>query len=206
MHRDILSKEQIELLPLLQSFSDDFFLAGGTAVALHLGHRRSIDFDLFTPGEIHRLRIRNRIQSYGFTIERVIYEAFDQLHIFIKSVKLTFFSFPYPVPHPCDFDGIITLPELLDLAAMKAFALGGRAKWKDYVDLYFILKEHYTLGQISSRARQIFGSSFNEKLFREQLCYFDDIDYSEKIEHLGAAPEDETVKQFLCNAAIAPFT
>lgn len=205
MHRDILAKEQIELLPLIQSFSGDFFLAGGTAVALHIGHRRSIDFDLFTTGEIHRIRIRNRIQSMGFSIASVLYEAFDHLHLIINSVKITFFNFPYPIAHPLNFDGIISLPELIDLAAMKAFALGGRAKWKDYVDMYFILKEHYTLSRISSRARQIFGSGFNEKLFREQLCYFDDIDYSEKVEYFGEAPGDETVKRFLCDTAIAPF-
>jgi hypothetical protein len=48
MHRDILSENQIRLLPLIKTYSTDFGLVGGTAIALHLGHRRSIDFDLFT--------------------------------------------------------------------------------------------------------------------------------------------------------------
>ncbi len=47
-HKEILTKEQIKLLPLLGKFSKDFGLVGGTAVALHLGHRRSLDFDLFS--------------------------------------------------------------------------------------------------------------------------------------------------------------
>lgn len=48
MHKEILTKEQVELLPLLQKFSKNFFLVGGTAMALHIGHRRSVDFDLFS--------------------------------------------------------------------------------------------------------------------------------------------------------------
>jgi len=64
-----------------------------------------------------------------------------------------------------DFDGIIKIPTLLDLAAMKTYALGGRAKWKDYVDLYFILKDHHSLKELSARAADIFGAYFNEKLW-----------------------------------------
>jgi hypothetical protein len=67
----------------------------------------------------------------------------------INSVKLTFFSFPFSVQHPVKVNSIITMPELLSLAAMKAFALGRRSKWKDYVDLYFIIKDHYTIQDIS---------------------------------------------------------
>jgi hypothetical protein len=48
MHKNILSKEQLDFLPFLKNFSNDFGLAGGTAIALHLGHRRTIDFDLFS--------------------------------------------------------------------------------------------------------------------------------------------------------------
>ena len=48
MHKEILTKEQVELLPLLKEFKGKFYLVGGTAIALHIGHRRSIDFDLFS--------------------------------------------------------------------------------------------------------------------------------------------------------------
>ena len=47
MHKEILSENQIELLTLVKQFKRDFYLVGGTAIALHIGHRRSIDFDLF---------------------------------------------------------------------------------------------------------------------------------------------------------------
>ena len=47
MHKEIITADQIKLLPLVKSFSKDFGLVGGTAMALHIGHRHSIDFDLF---------------------------------------------------------------------------------------------------------------------------------------------------------------
>ncbi len=205
MHNNILTDEQRKLLPLIKAFSKDYYLVGGTAIALHIGHRRSIDFDLFTGIDIKRRSIRNRIEKDGFAIESVLYEAFDQLHVIVNSIKITFFNFPYEVVHPIDFEGIIRIPALLDLAAMKTYALGGRAKWKDYVDLYFVLKDYHNFKKISSRATEIFGNSFNGKLFREQLCYFDDIDYSEKVEYVGEEIEEIKIKGFLSDIATMPF-
>ncbi|MCB6599156.1 hypothetical protein LI118_17050, partial [Erysipelatoclostridium ramosum] len=72
----------------------------------------------------------------------------------------------------------IKLPDLLTLAAMKAYALGRRAKWKDYVDLYFAMKDYFPISAIVKKAKGIFGAEFNEKIFRAQLAYFKDIDYS----------------------------
>lgn len=62
------------------------------------------------------------------------------------------------------------MPDLISLAAMKAYSLGRRSKWKDYVDLYFIIKGYFSVREISEKAREIFGGGFNERLFREQLC------------------------------------
>ena len=64
MHKEILTVEQLELLPLVKSFGDNFGLVGGTAVALHLGHRRSIDFDLFSSKEFDNGEIRKRILKF----------------------------------------------------------------------------------------------------------------------------------------------
>jgi hypothetical protein len=96
----------------------------------------------------------------------------------------------------------LELPELIDLAAMKAYALVRRSKWKDYVDLYFLLRDHFSVEQISSRASQIYGQLFSPKQFRAQLSYFDDINYSEPIEFLVPAPPEDEIKQFLIEKAI----
>ena len=88
---------------------------------------------------------------------------------------------------------------------MKAFALNRRAKWKDYVDLYFIMKDHYSLKQIITEADNIFGSAFNSQLFRRQLSYFDDINYTEKVEYVSEPLEDEIIKAFLTEMSFSPF-
>jgi len=205
MHKEVLSKEQTALLPLIKLFSSEFYLAGGTAVALHIGHRRSIDFDLFTHSGIKRVRIKKMLDNSKFQVQNILYEDAQQIHLIVNSVKITFFSFPTPIRYPIDFEGIIKLPTLLELAAMKAYALGGRAKWKDYVDLYFILKNHYSLKEISKNAKEIFQAFFNEKLLREQLSYFKDIDYSENLEYLAEGIGDEEIKNFLIEVASSPF-
>ncbi len=127
MHSEVLTEKQRKLLPLIRLFSNDYYLVGGTAIALYIGHRRSIDFDLFTTQDIKRKSIRNLIDKSGFTVDNLLYEAFDQIHLVVNSVKITFFNFSHKIVHSMDFDGIIKIPTLLDLAAMKTYALGGRA-------------------------------------------------------------------------------
>ena len=205
MHKEILTENQKLLLPLIKLFSKEYYLVGGTAIALYIGHRRSIDFDLFTDKNIKRKRIKAIIEENKYPTKDIIFEAFDQMHLIINSVKLTFFNFPYKIDTNINFEGIISMPSLLDLAAMKAYALGGRAKWKDYVDLYFILKDYYNLKEISTRAKEIFQDFFNPKLFREQLSYFDDVDYSEEIEYIKDAISDDEIRNFLIDVATEPF-
>lgn len=94
------------------------------------------------------------------------------------------------------------MPELIDLAAMKAYAMGRRATWKDYVDLYFLLKNHFSLTKIAKRAKRIFHGGFNEKLFRQQLCYFEDVDLSEKIDFLKEKIPAGEIQKFLTEKAL----
>jgi len=137
MHTEIFSTGQIELLPYILGFQRSFYMVGGTAIALHLGHRRSIDFDLFTISQLNKTRIKSKLSKIPFS-QVPIFEDFDQLHLLINNVKITFFNYPWSVLHRVKVDSFITIPSLLSLAAMKAFALGRRAKWKDYIDLYFM--------------------------------------------------------------------
>jgi len=196
-HKEILTDEQHGLLPLIKSFSDDFGLVGGTAIALHLGHRRSIDFDLFSLKEFDNQKIRGKILKFT-GINQVIRDETGQFTLQIKDVRFTFFYYPYPIIFSEDFENIIKLPDLLTLAAMKSFVLGRRAKWKDYVDLCFVARQHYGIKDVCEKANEIFGNEFNEKLFRSQLAYFNDINYSEKIIFMpGFEITDEKIKQEL---------
>lgn len=200
MHPEILDNKQVELLPYLKLFKRTFYLVGGTAIAWHLGHRRSIDFDLFCSAKLNKQRIRNKLLEIPFQ-QAVLHVDYDQMHFSINGVKITFFNFPYTIQHPIKINDDISIPNLLTLAAMKAFALGRRAKWKDYVDLYFILKNNHDIESISAEATNIFGNQFSEKLFREQLSFHKDIDYSEPVEYIKNDIPEKAIQDFLTEKA-----
>ncbi|PIZ65726.1 hypothetical protein CO051_06195 [Candidatus Roizmanbacteria bacterium CG_4_9_14_0_2_um_filter_39_13] len=202
MHREILTKKQRELLPLIQSLSYEFGLVGGTAVALQIGHRESIDFDLFKQGKLEILSIRKRVTA-TFPITQVRVENPTEYTIKVNNVQMTFYNYPFPIEYTVKFNDTIKIPDLLTLAAMKAFALGKRAKWKDYVDLYFIFQFH-SLREIVNKAQNIFKNEFSEKLFREQLSYYQDIDYSEKIVYkTGWEVNDQEIRNRLTQLSVS---
>lgn len=205
MHEKVLTNEQIELLAMIRLFKKSFYLVGGTAIALHLGHRRSIDFDLFTGRAFNRKIIHQKILANGCHIDKTLFASNEEFTLLINGVKVTFFKYPFDIPHEVIFNKFISLPSLIDLAAMKAYALGRRAKWKDYVDLFFIIKHHYLLNQITTRASDLFGDLFSEKLFRARLSFFEDIDYTEEVNYIGDGIKDEEIKIFLNNLATQPF-
>jgi hypothetical protein len=201
MHEEVLSESQKELLPLISSFSADFGLIGGTAVALQWGHRRSIDFDLVTFSQLDSDRIRGKIRD-KYQIDSVMVNETNEYTLVINGVKTTFLSYPFRFSLDVNFHEFIKMPDLIALASIKAYALGRRAKWKDYVDLYFILNK-YSFDIVVKRAKTIFGNEFNERLFREELSYFDDIDYTEEIDYMrGFEVEDEAVKQMLSKTSL----
>jgi hypothetical protein len=202
MHLNILSVKQNDLLSFISGFRRNFYLVGGTAIALHIGHRRSIDFDLFTSKTLNKTFIKKRIFEQKFN-KIILFEDLDQIHYLINDVKITFFNYPYPVKHDEMIKRYISMPSLITLSAMKAFALSRRAKWKDYADLYFIIKDYYSINEIAAEAKNIFNNLFSEKLFREQLSFHKDIDYSEPIEYLpGFEVTEQQIKDFLINKSL----
>lgn len=201
MHEEVLNQNQLALLPIMASFKREYYLVGGTAIALFLGHRRSIDFDLFKYTSINHVRNIGKLSDsgYEYVITRRVTE---QMNLIVNDVKVTFFQYQFPIKPTCRFENIFRLPSLLQLAAMKAYALGRRSKWKDYVDLFFLLNYHFTITDISACASKIFGELYSEKLFRSQLCFFEDVDYSEEVEFIiDNPPTDEEIRKRLTEIA-----
>ena len=203
MLEDFLTPAQLSLARKLFPKLQEFYLAGGTALALQIGHRRSVDFDLASAVPLRTFDLERRIMSEGFKIQSVFTATGDEFSILIEEAKLTFFYFPFAI-HPKILwqTGRIKLPEIDELGAMKAYALGRRSQWKDYVDLFFLLKFKLSIDEIIAKAKDLFSSHFNTKLFREQLCYFEDIDSSETIDYIDYAPETGEIKSFLEDIAI----
>ncbi len=201
MHCNILDNKQKELLPLMAQFRREYYLVGGTAIALYMGHRRSIDFDMFKPTTLNHKRNLEKIANSNFQ-HIVTRRVAEQMNLIVNDVKVTFFQYPFPIQATTTFENTFRLPSLIQLAAMKAYALGRRSKWKDYVDLYFLLTTKFTINEISNVASSIFGELYSEKMFRSQLCFFDDIDYSESVDYLITNPPHENeIKQKLIEIA-----
>lgn len=207
LHKEILTPAQVELLPAIKHFSKDFGLVGGTAVALHIGHRESIDFDLFPkdPGAEFNISMLKRSFSRKALMEKPLKAKEGELTFLTKTgVKVTFFDFEYTIPYTVPFEHWILMPDLLTLAAMKAFALGYRAKWKDYVDLFFIIRDQHPLPKIIARTNELFGAHFNEKLLRQQLSFFDDVSYKEEVIFKpGFEVSDDEIKKKLMEWGLA---
>lgn len=192
MHKKILSEDQIAMLPLVKQFSSDYYLVGGTALALQYGHRRSLDFDLFTTRSFETQPIIRTIRK-NHKINQIHIDEPDQLTLTANHVKMTFYQYEYPVIHNEKFEDIISMPDDLSIAAMKSFALGRRAKWKDYVDLFFIFK-HHSIREVINLAQKYYGEGeFNEKLFRGQLDFHQDINYIEPVDWMPGfeTPQEE---------------
>lgn len=202
MHKEILNGKQLELLPAMAQFKREYYLVGGTAIALYLGHRRSIDFDMFKSAAINHKRNLDKLESAGYSC-LVTRRVEEQMNLVVNDVKVTFYQYPFPVDPNHKFENIFRIPSLLQLAAMKAYALGRRSKWKDYVDLFFLLKDCFSISEITACASSLFGDLFSEKLFRSQLCYFDDVDYDEAVDYLiESVPSDELIRHELTCYAV----
>lgn len=175
MHREALTEAGTRLLPHLASFKG-FYLAGGTSLALHIGHRRSIDFDLFSTEQLPDRLLAAAKRVFAESAIAVTYAAPEQLDLSVDGVKITFLTYPYaPVEPLTEYEGI-GLATIAEIAAMKAFALGKRLSYKDYVDWYFLLSEkHVVLPDVIALAQKKFGGDFNDRLFLGQLVSFEDI-------------------------------
>lgn len=202
IYAEILNDNQRKLLPLARMFRGKFYLVGGTAIALQLGHRRSIDFDLFSSEKIDQRKIRSVIAK-NHRIGKVIMDDQNEYTLIVDGVKMTFLHYPFKVMANKKLNDFAKMPDLTALAAMKAYALGRRAKWKDYVDLYWIIKSHCSIVEIIKKAKTIFGVEFNEKNFRQQLAYFKDVDYTEEVDWLnGFEVSDKQIKDFLVKSSL----
>lgn len=154
LHYEILDKKRREILPKMRSFKKKFYLAGGTALALQIGHRDSVDFDFFTDVEFDRRVLHEQVQSL-FADDKVelIQDALNTLSLIIDGrIKMSFFKLPYGIILPLIETENLNLLPAKEIAAMKLIALL-RATFRDYVDMYYLLKI-YSLDKIFNLARK----------------------------------------------------
>ena len=176
MHQEAITSEAKKVFEKLKNFSK-FYLVGGTGLALQLGHRLSVDFDFFWEKEIPKNLLPKLRTVYKDSEIEVILNHSEQLTVTIDGISVSFVKYTFPVISKfLDYQGIKILPAP-EIAAMKAYALGQRATFKDYVDLYFVLKEKVAnLKEIISLCEKKYREEFDARLFLEQLVYSEDIE------------------------------
>jgi hypothetical protein len=174
---DALTPAQRALWPELATVPGRYVLYGGTALALRLAHRPSVDFDFFAHD---RLDHRELERAVPFVRKAVtLDEGPDTRTILVKradgEVKLSFFGGigfgRVGDPEPTD-DGVLRAASLLDLAGTKVKALLQRVEAKDYFDVAALLEHGIHLEDILASARALFGPAFNPLIAQKTLCYF----------------------------------
>lgn len=114
--------------------------------------------------------------SDGASIAPLINNS-NELTVLVDDVKITFLKYPFPIFDPFVIYEQMPLLSVREIAATKAYTIGRRGAYKDYIDLYFILSEqHATLTDIIDVAEKKFGLEFNSRLFLEQIVFLDDVE------------------------------
>lgn len=175
MHLEVLGEKRKKVFSFLPKFKD-FYLAGGTALALQIKHRTSVDFDLFIQKDIPRSLLGKVKKVFsGFRVRPLVNNR-GELTIFADDIKITFFNSFFPSILKLIKYRDVRLLSVKEIGADKAHTIGRRGKYRDYIDLYFIFSEnHSSLPEIINLAEKKYGDEFNSRLFLEQLIYLEDI-------------------------------
>ena len=176
MHYDILDKNRLDILQYFETFKDDFYLAGGTALALQIGHRDSVDFDFFTRANFNTASLFNTINKTlsNQTILKV-QEDENTLGLIINNeIKMSFMTYSYKLIKPLLNEKYLCIASLEDISCMKLSAITSRSVLKDYVDIYYLLQQ-FSLSELLSFASKKF-SNIDIELIKKSLIYFDDVE------------------------------
>ncbi|MCF0051208.1 nucleotidyl transferase AbiEii/AbiGii toxin family protein [Dyadobacter sp. LJ53] len=178
LHKDpfVIHPDTFKLIQHIQAIPElkNFYLVGGTSLALQIGHRNSIDIDLFTniPFETNELI---ELLRESFKVEVSYQKSTNNLFTFIDNIKTDFIRHDYElIKQPQKEEGI-TFLGMEDIAAMKVNAIINSGKrLKDFVDIYFLL-EHFSLNEIISFFEKKYPH-MNPLIALKSLSYFNDID------------------------------
>ena len=175
IHLELLDRPRLSVFKQLAVFKKEGYLAGGTALALQINHRLSEDFDIFI-GKAVDNNLRLKVEKCFGSIKYYINTS-DQISFTTnEGVKITFVWYYFKSLYSLFTTSALSLASINDIAADKAHTIGRRAIWRDYVDVFCLLKEKIVdIQKIIDLAKKKFGGEFVVTQFLEQLRYFDDV-------------------------------
>ena len=176
-NKEIILPQTLALLEQLQSddFLQDFFLVGGTSLALQIGHRLSIDLDLFSQKEFDTQDLENHlVKNYSFFTDFV---AKNTLKGSTNQIKTDFITHTAPLVEPLIHHKTLRLASIIDIGAMKLNAIAHSGnRQKDFYDMFYLLEHHALIKYLGAYEKKYPNSNLTIPL--KGLTYFEDIDFN----------------------------
>ena len=186
----------LELLKKLMCFEEfkNMRLVGGTALALQIGHRKSIDLDFFGKIDFNSVYTAKTFANFN---KVVILKSSKNINIFsIDDVKVDFVNYDYPWLQDKLVINGIRLAGFEDIGAMKLAAITGRGSRKDFIDIYFLLQQYELKELIHFYNKKYFDGS--EYMVLKSLTYFDDAENDHDIDMIHKISWD-IIKKYILN-------
>jgi hypothetical protein len=198
MHKECLPEKGWAVLKSLKHIflRHHAILAGGTALALQLGHSISVDLDFFTNEEFKVESVISEIRKTGCGF-RIISEGSEHITANIEGIKVSLFKYEYPfLEKPCVYEEV-KIAGILDIASMKVIAINQRGTKRDFVDLYSILQD-IPFHRIVEHMIKRFGKErLNPIHIGKSLSYFSDAESNPDPEYIkGKSVKWDVVKKF----------
>ena len=160
--------EKLKTVRTLQNF----YLSGGTALALQIGHRESEDLDFFSKEDFQPLTLQKDLEKIDLLNNVELGEG--TLNAFIDTVKIQFLHYPYSLLEPPIMWEEIKLSSVIDIACTKVITVSMRGSKKDFIDVYFLLQT-YTLRQLFENIKHKYKNvQYNDQHLLKSLVYFED--------------------------------
>lgn len=170
MFEEVLSREALKAIDLLAPRLENFYLAGGTGLAMQLGHRRSEDLDFFS-SKMFNADVLLASIPHGNTI----FTELGTVHFEVKGIRISLLYYEPPLVYPAIEWRSIKVADIRDIGAEKIKTISQRGAKKDFIDLYAILKMKYSIGEICSFFRRRFKESdINLYHVLKSLVFFED--------------------------------
>ncbi len=154
-----------------ETFLKDFYLAGGTALALQLGHRKSIDLDFFCNSFPSEKLLISNLEKFNPT---VINQTQNTLDVLIDNTKVSFLEYNYPLIAELKTFNNVSLASVIDIACMKITAISSRGSKKDFVDLNEILKTVSLEEIFLNFEKKYINVKYQKAHFLKSLLFFQD--------------------------------
>lgn len=149
----------------------EFYLAGGTALALQLGHRKSVDLDFFAAHFPKRDELLHSLIDFS---PKIVQESAGTLDLLIHDVQVSFMEYSYPMLEELVLFSGIKMAGIVDIGCMKISAISSRGSKKDYIDLYFILQKMALEDLLDAFSIKYKGVEYSKTHIMKSLVYFND--------------------------------